>query len=246
MSVGKRGLCLIFGLILLLPKCLQAEWVPMCPEDFVRLEQTDFVCNGWVAPAGRWGRMWTCPDGWAIFSNDDPAGVNGPAARITASVECCQVAATVFASPLQHVFVDEQCPDDYIGTGFEEARASGGQYKMRCTLLNTAQYKLGPVSPAYYWGNGASGWKNGTKLVNISEINPALREALGWWNAQERDQDGCVGYPYGSFLTKKSCKHCGCFGYRPLLKRENSDPVQVLPSCSAIQNAHTQNPICVP
>lgn len=198
------------------------------------------ACIGFNEMQKRWGAEWGyCPTGHAFFGNDDPAGDAGPAEKITVAGSCCKLPAQDILTE-DHVFTTSECPLDYVATGSRhEVKGDTRTVYMRCTKINTGRYQLGEMTPGVYWGKGSAGWQGSTRIL-WENIPKELRFASGRETAEKWDIDGCVGYPWGSLLTKKESKHCAGFSFRQLQYRGAGNdplagtPVQMLPRCADV------------
>ena len=200
------------------------------------------VCVGFNPERNSFGQEYlACPKGYSYQSVDDPAGKSGPAEHIGAASTCCPLPyADVLTE--EHVFAEVSCPEEYIATGAKgwESGPDGTKF-MRCTKINTARYQLGPMTPGKYWGNGFAGWQ-GSDRVDWSEIPAGLRYSVGREAANKWDADGCVGYPWGSLLAKKTSKYCGGMYFRQLqFKGQGGDPkegtaVKMFADCDEVTN----------
>ena len=172
------------------------------------------TCVGFNHKKNAWGYEYgLCPSGHAYYGVDDPAGAEGPAEAISVATNCCSLPAEDMLTE-SHVFATEECPINYIATGAQTNKKSESkEIRLRCTKINTERYQLGEMTPGIYWGDGAAGWK-GSKRIAWDNIPAGIRYAQGRVSKDKWDIDGCIGFPWGSVLTKKSSKHCSGFSFR--------------------------------
>lgn len=209
------------------------------------------TCIGYDQLKQRWGAdAGLCPANHAFFGVDDPAGAKGPAKRISVSMSCCPLPAKDILST-EHIYSTDDCPKDYVATGSRRRGSKENKVvHMRCTKINTSRYQLGEATEGIYWGEGAAGWSS-SKRIAWENIPASMRFAHGRKSADKWDVDGCVGYPWGSLLTKKKSKNCSSFSFQQLqYKGTNAnDPlagkaVQMIPNCSEMENVGSPDARC--
>lgn len=202
------------------------------------------VCVAFNQEKGSFGEEYlSCPTGYAYMTADDPGGPVGPARVVGVHGSCCPLPADDVLTE-QHVFTEDSCPEDHVATGTKglEKGRDAAKY-LRCTKINTARYQLGEMTPGLYWGNGFAGWQ-GSRRIEWEDIPAGLRYAAGRQNAERWDIDGCVGYPWGSLLSKKETKHCGGIYFRQLqFNGAQGDPVAGTPvkmfaDCDEVKNVN--------
>ena len=103
-----------------------------------------------------------------------------------------------------------------------------------------------------YWGNGRSG-RNSSNMVLASDVPPALRYALGRMDIDFWHSDGCLGYPWGSFLTKVAGdRSCNGVQFRQLQYSAHDPqgaagrPVPIFPDCRVIADPYSPLSGCSP
>ena len=201
------------------------------------------ACSGFNSKRDRWGVEYGyCPRNHAFFGVDDPAGAKGPPKKIRAVHTCCQLPSDDILLQ-QHVFVQEECPEEYVATGSKRlGEGEATRHLLRCTRVNTDRYKLSTELPSVYWGNGGAGWQEGAVRISRDTIPASLRYSVGRKAIDDWDVDGCVGYPWGSLLSKKSSKYCSGMYFKQLqFVGVPGDPpagtaVKMLPDCREIAN----------
>lgn len=204
------------------------------------------ACIGYDTVKGKWGEEFRyCPAGYAFYGVDDPGGPEGPANFIGTTGSCCPLPAADILTE-EHVESEVSCPENYIATGTRNWECSDkkscSRY-MRCTKINTARYQLGEMTPGIYWGDGAAGWQ-GSQRTNWEAIPAGIRYSMGRKHNKEWDSDGCVGYPWGSLLAKKTSKYCSGMYFRQLQfagidgDPERGTPVKMFPDCDELENVN--------
>jgi hypothetical protein len=198
---------------------------------------TPSLCIGFDPKDKTWGyERSMCPTNYAAYAVDDPGGPERSGPTLDAQLVCCPLPSSDILSE-EHVMVEESCPSGYIATG-STGYGCGRECvkKLRCTKINSERYQLGEVTASVYWGNGHAGWK-GSKRIEWEEIPPGMRYSVGRISADKWNIDGCVGYPWGSLLTKKSSKYCRGWYFRQLQfagkagDPEKGTPVRMYPAC---------------
>lgn len=205
------------------------------------------VCIGYNPDKDKWGyEANSCPANHAYYAVDDPAGIKGPGSKIAARGLCCQLPSKDILTK-QHVFVDVSCPENHVATGAKNPNGKPESTKyLRCTKINTKRYQLSEMTPSFYWGDGAAGWQ-GSTVINRNTIPAGIRNAIGRTAVDHWDVDGCVGYPWGSLLAKKTSKFCGGLYFRQLqFKGRAGDPrkgtpVKMFADCDSVSDA--ENPL---
>lgn len=234
--------------------------MPLPEGEVVYAEGVGRVCNGWNSDAKEMGASWVpCPKGYAIYAVDDPGGgrAGGPPQYVPVKGSCCPL-------PFEDILTDEHlynvyddCPDGYVATGgisyFRRETAAdavanwancGDKCGMRCTKVNTEKYTLGKPVPAVYWVREWSSAMAGygfSARAGLEDVPPAIRYSLGREDSYKNDNDGCVGYPYGSLLVSKRKKSCDGFLFRRLLYKDGS-PVPMFPKCTDVKDRDSENP----
>jgi hypothetical protein len=195
-------------------------------------------CLGYNSETKTWGEEYqSCPSGYAAYGVADAGGKERPGEKIPAVQVCCPLPSPDILQK-EEVYVRESCPEDHVATGsrLDFFRGDDGVQLMRCTKINTGRYQLGAPRPALYWGNGFAGWQ-GSERIEREEIPPAIRPAMGRQGRERWNREGCVGYPWGSMLTRKTAKYCGGFFFRELQFRgvpgdpPAGTPVMMFPEC---------------
>lgn len=244
----RKGFAIFLFALLLVPlgypTGIIPETLPVDQPHVAAAGSSPGVCTGFNYERSTWGAEWGfCPAHHVAFGVDDPAGPEGPAAIIRPVMSCCPLPGKDILLD-DHVFAIEECPENYVATGsMTSGQEPNHVVHMRCTKINTSRYQLGEVNPGRYWGDGAAGWQ-GSRRINWDNIPAAIRFAQGRKSATDWDVDGCIGYPWGSMLTKKSSKYCAGFGFRQLqFKGANGDPaagtaVQTYADCDQMLNVN--------
>ncbi len=234
--------------------------LPMPEGEVVYADGVGKVCNGWHPDAKELGASWVpCPKGYAIYAVDDPGGdhSNGPPEYVPIKGSCCPLPFDDMLTD-EHLYnVYDSCPDGYIATGgisyfrresntdaVPSMANCGDKCGMRCTKVNSAKYRLGKAVPAVYWVREWSSAMAGygfAARVGLEDVPPAIRYSLGREDSYKNDNDGCVGYPYGSVLVAKHKKSCDGFLFRRLLFLDGS-PVPMFPKCTDVRDRDSDNP----
>ncbi len=197
--------------------------------------------KGWGGSEGN------CPDNHAFFSNKDVGGErkSGPGYFVPLSGACCRLPYDDILTDQHTYSAFESCPDQWVATGGSGPCVEG--CTMRCTQINTEKYMLGPETMSYYWRDPKGGrtYGRGSARQMLKEHIPiALVYAVGRLEHNLWNMDGCIGYPFGSLLTRKSRKRCDGFFYRRLLYKDGT-PVRMYPECEAIDDPYTPEARCV-
>ena len=145
-----------------------------------------------------------CPPHSAFFGVDDPAGIIGPAEKISVSGTCCPLPSRDILTNRSSIH-PQSCPEQSIVTG--SIRKGEDEYWLHCTEINSSRYLLGTRKKAKYWGSGKAGWQ-GAERIAWSNIPEAIRESQGQYLKAQYDIDGCVGFPWGSLFVEKKSKYC--------------------------------------
>lgn len=190
------------------------------------------VCIGYNSVKDQWGEEWqSCPAGYAFFGTDTV----GP---------CCPLPSQDILST-EKVEVENSCPDNYVTTGAGAQTCTGNKCTrtMLCTKINTERYQLSDMKPALYWGDGFNGWQ-GAQHVAWQEIPAGIRYAMGRSDKNHWGPDGCVGYPWGSMLTKKDSGFCSEMYFKQLQfsgiqgDPVKGTPVQMFAECDDVANVY--------
>ncbi len=210
------------------------------------------VCVGFNVETNRWGEEWqTCPTGFAAYGVADAGGKPRAGEHIPAVQVCCPLPAPDMLTK-EEVFVRESCPEDYVATGsrLDFSKGDDSIQLMRCTKINSARYQLGAPHSSKYWGNGFAGWQ-GSERIEIEDVPPAIRYAMGRESKDRWGNEGCVGFPWGSLLTSKTGKNCGGFFFRELeFKGAAGDPaagtpVKMFPDCRDVADVKDPKAGCI-
>lgn len=210
-------------------------------------------CFGFTPVNGKWGPAnHQCPVDHALYSVGDDGGKEREGSTINVSSACCPLPSSDILTD-DHVFVSEECPENFVATG-ASAQPCNSEYcpvLMRCTRINSERYQLSGTVAAKYWGNGHAGWRN-SKRTEWEDIPAAIRYSVGRSVGSSYGADGCIGYPWGSMLTKKTSKYCGGYGFKQLQFRGTGDdpqegtPVKMFADCGSVRDPHDpQRAACV-
>jgi len=242
--------------------CLGTIGIPTFPSEepiveplFVEIAGSNpQLCLGFTKINGRAGsELHQCPANYAMFWVGDDGGKERPGKTINITSSCCPLPSEDIIEDL-HVFVYEECPEDYIATGSKEVPCNDKYCPvlMRCSKINTDRYRLGKSRGSKYWGNGHAGWQD-SERVEWEAIPESIKYSVGRKSdSGSYDVDGCVGFPWGSLLTKKTAKFCHGYGFKQLqFSGAEGDPsvgtpVRVYADCSSVANPHDpKNAKCV-
>ena len=233
------------------------------------------LCTGYREDTGTWGRITgdgfsfsNCPPGTALFAVEDTgeglsSAVTGPAG-VKLEGDCCPLPAPDILTD-RETFAISECPEGSIATGSSpfpriytcttqaacDAVVQSQQHYIRCTGINLDRYQLGPTGAGRYWGFGFSHRKDEAVVTSRARIPAAIRYGIGRLFTKRWDVDGCIGYPWGSLLTKKTNGSCDGFFFRELQFRglegdpPSGTPVPMYPQCEGIKGQNTANPICI-
>lgn len=207
-----------------------------------------YPCIAYDVETSAWGSNYgNCPENHAFFSNRDNGGAHksGPGYYVTLGGACCRLPYDDILTDQHNYTSFESCPDQWVATGGSGTCVEG--CTMRCTQINTEKYTLGPETMSYYWRDPKGGRTYGrgsAKQMLKKHIPASIRYAVGRNEHNNWVDDGCVGYPFGSLLTRKSRKRCDGFFYRRLLYKDGT-PVRMLPDCEAIDDPYSPEGRCV-
>ncbi len=230
---------------------------------------TPHLCTGFNPIAQNWERIGVllgdqsldanCPDGYAYINHDYPTGMSRPGRKVAVRGVCCRMPDGLLTQ--EHSWALEACPADSVATGSRAAKQvtpgqawdrvkieweTTDQY-MRCTKLNTARFRLGAPAETL-----TIGFHFGFNLNTIngaftarSQIPIGLRYGADRAGRMTFESGGCIGFPWGSLLTKKISKHparlCD-FEFRPVEyigapgDPPAGTPVKMFPDCLYVTN----------
>ncbi len=212
------------------------------------------ICSGHLVYAQRkiWGRVLgeDCPKNHAIYGNLPPMVSRYTAAeRIPLHAFCCPLPAEDILLE-ERIAVTTECPDGFVGTGVRSDACENCYDQIICTRINSARYRLGPVSEGVHWGSSSHVWKNSRHLER-AEVPAALRLGVSRVSRFAWEEAGCIGFPLGSLLVAKSSKRCKGFRYRSLVYAgAPGDPtsgtaVQMFAECTTVTDLYSEVPNCV-
>lgn len=206
-----------------------------------------------------------CPTHHAIVGLYPVLGDPDGPSNIPVSGFCCPLPPDALSE--EHVEDTEACPEDYVATGsrideqyFLDLRDSERDVSnfmqsyrqiLRCTKINTKRYSLSEPSPLVYWGLTTHFGRMFEKRISRSQIPIGLRYGIGRTTRYHWARDGCVTYPFGSLLTKKTGKECSQLFSRQLLYRgRRGDPASGTPvvdysGCLAVDDPLSPKARCV-
>lgn len=201
-----------------------------------------YVCTGYnPGSVGKWGEpVQECPPGYAVTATDDVAGRFPTLAAVRVSAVCCRMPLPDIAT--SEVFSAEiECPEGSFAIGAQQdIYCTDCVKQLRCAMLNSRRYMLGPEEPGRYWGIGRNmRWMH--QRTDRRDTPVALRYALGRMGERAWDPDGCIGQHYDSVLTRKS-QTCDGQRYRQILYRgiagdpPAGTPVRYFPDCDALSD----------
>lgn len=209
------------------------------------------ICVGynpdwWYAPWGRIGPEYLCPKGFALFSVDDPPG-RGESRQLG---PCCPLPASDIVTD-EIVYVDADCPEEYILRGLVSAESGERRYQAACGRINTLRYKLGPPQPGVYWGRTSRALDDVIHIPTRERMPLAIRYSVGRTSVEHWDTDGCIGPSWDSLLSGRGFGSCADYSYRRLQYAglpgdpPAGTPVQVFPDCLLIDDPFSPDAQCV-
>lgn len=217
------------------------------------------VCIGYDYPSKKWGHYHhyssphLCPPHHAIIGVQKPSVSNPSHARLPIDANCCPLPANDILTE-HSVYVDFECPEDYVATG-DDGRKEGreGIKRLRCTKINTEKYILGPPQAGIHWGINVSAafpWRE-KRFIRWDQLPLAIRYGISRITKTHFNGGGCVGAIVGSLLTAKKHTSCKGFFWRELRYRESvpaSDSgraVKMFPQCEKIDDVFSPNALCI-
>lgn len=221
------------------------------------------VCVGYHSPTKTWGQESALPGEWFLCPEQSAVlGVHPPklyrgTGNIQVKGNCCLLPADGILGE-KHVFVEKNCPEDSVVTGFLifSAPDCGESCRkvLRCTSINTDTYELGPVSGGVRWGISASAafpWLE-HKRIRRDEVPMAIRYGVSRYSKVKFAKDGCVGEPIGSVLVGRGDSRCGSGTFwRELRYRTSSEgtkrsqALKMYPECRDISVLFSPEAECV-
>ena len=240
--------------------------------------QSPSICIGYDPETESWGEIGEngfsrkgemCPKGYAYLSQSRVGNPNRQGSLIPVFGACCKLPDDALID--FHEFVEEQCSPGFVATGgrtsldsseFEQCKYDNtidcrelfrsNSHYFRCTQLNTNRYILGEETPLKYWGWPRHLSDLRQDRISKRDIPPALRFAIGRMGRFNWRPDGCIAWPPGSIVTRKSGRRCHLRFARQLQYRgikgdpKAGTPVKVIPECSTISNRFDKDAYCVP
>ncbi len=182
----------------------------------------------------------TCPNGHALMGISIPKHSERWAASAIPRFACCPL-------PAEDILLDQTvegtdvCPEDSIAVGMVPGwGCQSCPQRLLCQRINRTRYALGEPNLGVYWGTGRFRDRNDRQVLR-TDIPIALRYGLGRTGLQTWDVDGCVGFPWGSVLTRMpGPRSCNQAEFRAIVFAENEGsgaatrPVPMLPECRTI------------
>lgn len=124
-----------------------------------------------------------CPEDYAAYAIDDAD---------TAHLACCPLPAEDILLRGATKQISRTCPANFVATG-----VTGNQ--LECTQINTQKYQLAPAQVCYY-GSGDSGGDGSSSCGATPGTIQAMTTRFG--------SDSCIGFPFGSLITRYEDKYC--------------------------------------
>ncbi len=213
-----------------------------------------------------------CPPNTAFISLRRIGGPAREGRHIPVIGNCCPVPEDLLTAT--HTIEAESCPDGSVATGSlsryidlpkectegkiistELWRLCSEYYftaihSMRCTKINSKRYELGPERPARFWGIREHLSHNLQYHVQRASIPAAIRHSVGRATRESWYSNGCIGFPYGSLLTRKSGKRCE-FHFRQVLYAgaagdpPKGTPAEMFPNCKAVSDRFNPEARCI-
>ena len=206
------------------------------------------VCVGFLPNMATFGYTGlNCPRNYAIVANYDMGGPHksGPGEFVPLVGNCCPLPAGDILSNRHTYDSTESCPDQYVATG--SLGHCERNCTMRCTQINTKKYKLGPEQMSYqvkFASTHRVSGQGSAKRVFWETLPKGIRFSVLRSDHRKWHDDGCLGVPLGSLLTKKAGKRCDGFFYRQLQYLDGT-PVKMFPDCAAISDIYHPKPECL-
>ena len=201
----------------------------------------------------RWGftAVTRCPKNSVVFDVNRPPMPRGTSARyIKFQANCCPLPKADILTDVE-VFAAEECPEDHVVTSPTSMEpCEQCERVMRCTKINTERYRLGEKTEGVYWGFGQAYWKQRTQLM-WGDVPAAIRYAVGRISKFHWEQQGCLGFPFGSLLVGKHSKRCHGLSFRQLQYQglpgdpPRGTPVTMFPDCRGISDPFDPEARCI-
>ncbi len=236
----------------------------------------NLVCLGYNPETKTWGDLGVrknydgpsnCPANHAFVATSREFGPKRTGEFIGLFGSCCPLPEDVLLD--QHIFVSEECPENHVATGAQLSEAGNEKCKdaseeeciadwqnlkqlMRCTKINTNRYLLASPKPSLAWGWQPHFSTLFEEKTSKSRMPLSLRHGIGRLSRTSWNREGCVAFPWGSLIVKKSSKYCSGFYSRELLYAgADGDPVRGAPvryyaDCGAIQDPLSPEGACIP
>ena len=204
-----------------------------------------YVCLGFNPgdPLSLWRRKASeCPEGHALMGVSLPKDNSRWAQSSVPRWVCCPLPSDDILQA-ESALGQPDCPENTVAVGADPGwDCPSCPQRLICKKINTARYALGKVTAGVYWGAGRFRERN-TNQVLRSDVPATFRFALGRTGLNTWDEDGCIGYPWGSLLTRMSdARSCDGANFRTLLRRssqssgEHPSTVQMFPDCQDIDD----------
>ncbi len=215
--------------------------------DYEVSTEPGYVCMGLERTLIVADNTFLCPKGYAVVATDDSNGAHryGPPQYVPVSPRCCRLPFDDILTERHEYYVTEKCPADSVATGGKISCAAN--CNMRCTYINSAKYALGPETQARYITHpdkNPGGGKGSAARVALFDVPISFRWGMIRVAHQKFEQDGCVGYPWGSLLVRKSEKQCSGYYYRQLFFKDGP-AVPVVPNCDAVSDVFDPHAKCL-
>ena len=246
MQVHRIFILLVISL-LLLPGSGLAENVPLSQHEpklcTGELRYPDRVFYGYQLKPKR------CPENHVLLGNHSAGRPKrGKPGTIQVFGYCCPLPADDILTN-EVVEAISECPQDFVAIGARQDCKECSSYLI-CSKINQNRYRLSNTTAGLSWGFSSAPFRQAKSILK-NEIPAGLRQGVTRDSQFDVHSSGCVGYPFGSILTKKSGKYCHQFFYRQLLFRGlKGDPrdgtaVKMFPDCVAVAKPFSGEEICV-
>lgn len=188
-----------------------------------------------------------CPEDYVMVSVGVLREVPALWRRDDVAVSCCRLpqAGMLRGEPID-VAVDTACPEGAVAVGISPGSSCREcKQHLTCRSLDGQRYSLGGITSGVFWGDRRVMGES-SRRIDRHDVPAGLRYGVGRTGLTSWAESGCLGYPWGSVLTKLPApRSCDKSEFRELIDRHSGRPLSLVPDCADVSDELDPESTCI-